>query len=195
MSATALTVLEWTAVVLNIGFTLCIAWEKRIGWALGFVAGMIGVGLYALAHTWAMGVLNVYYVVMAVYGWWSWGRGGREQGIRTQPLWFHVALIAAGLLLGYVVYFLLAQYLDGHFPQLDAFVTVFSFIATWMMARKWIANWAYFILADSVAVYLNWRIGYLGYTLLNGIYLVLSVIGLIKWGRLLAKQQGRPLNA
>jgi nicotinamide mononucleotide transporter len=72
---------------------------------------------------------------------------------------------------------------------------VFSFIATWMMARKWIANWAYFILADSVAVYLNWRIGYLGYTLLNGIYLVLSVIGLIKWGRLLAKQQGRPLNA
>jgi nicotinamide mononucleotide transporter len=94
-----------------------------------------------------------------------------------------------------VVYVLLAQYLDGRFPQLDAFVTVFSFIATWMMARKMIANWAYFILADSVAVYLNWRIGYQGYALLNGMYLVLSVVGLVKWGRALAKQRAGAITA
>jgi nicotinamide mononucleotide transporter len=181
--------LEWAAVVLNVGFTLCIAYEKRIGWLLGFVAGVIGVGLYALAHTWAMGLLNAYYVTMAVYGWRSWGRDDRKKGIRAQPLRFHAVIVVAGLLMSYAVYLLLAQYLDGRFPQLDAFVTVFSFIATWMMARKMIANWAYFILADSVAVYLNWRIGYQGYALLNGMYLVLSVVGLVKWGRALADQR------
>jgi nicotinamide mononucleotide transporter len=187
--------LEWTAVVLNVGFTLCIAYEKRVGWLLGFVAGVIGVGLYALAHTWAMGVLNVYYVTMAAYGWWSWGRDDQEKGIRTQAPRFHAVIVVAGLLMSYVVYVLLAQYLDGRFPQLDAFVTVFSFIATWMMARKMIANWAYFILADSVAVYLNWRIGYQGYALLNGMYLVLSVVGLVKWGRALAKQRAGAITA
>ncbi len=190
-----LNILEWTAVVLNVGFTLCIAYEKRIGWLLGFVAGVIGVGLYALAHTWAMGLLNVYYVAMAVYGWWSWGRDDQEKGIRTQSLRFHAILIVAGLLLSYAIYVLLAQYLDGHFPQLDAFVTVFSFIATWMMTRKMIANWAYFILADSVAVYLNWRIGYQGYALLNGMYLVLSMVGLMKWGKALAKQRAEAISA
>ena len=82
MSTITLSLLEWTAVVLNVGFTLCIAYEKRIGWLLGFVAGVIGVGLYALAHTWAMASLNVYYVVMAVYGWWSWGKDGTDEGIR-----------------------------------------------------------------------------------------------------------------
>ena len=184
-----LRVLEWTAVVLNVGFTLCIAWEKRIGWVLGFVAGCIGVGLYALAHTWAMSVLNGYYVLMAVYGWWSWGRTTDNDGIRTQPLHFDAWLVPAGLLLSYAIFVLLGRYLNGNFPQLDAFVTVFSFIATWMMARKLIANWLYFILADSVAVYLNWRIGYQGYALLNGIYLVLSVVGFLKWSKILAKQE------
>ncbi|MBS1568250.1 MAG: nicotinamide mononucleotide transporter [Bacteroidetes bacterium] len=185
----ALLLAEASAVVLNVAFTLCIAWEKRIGWALGFVAGVIGVGLYALAHTWAMSVLNGYYIVMAVYGWWSWGRS-EDKRIRTQRWVFHAVVIPAGLVLAYATAVLLGNYLNGNFPHLDAFVTVFSFIATWMMARKYIGNWAYFIVADSVSVYLNWRIGYMGYAALNVMYLVLSVIGLVKWGRMLALQRG-----
>jgi len=195
MSTITLSLLEWTAVVLNVGFTLCIAYEKRIGWALGFAAGVIGVGLYALAQTWAMASLNVYYVVMAVYGWWSWGKGDTENGIRTQSYWVHAVLVPVGVLVSYAMSILLVQYLNGRFPQLDAFVTVFSFIATWMMARKLIANWVYFIVTDSVAIYLNWRIGYMGYTLLNAMYLVLSVVGLIKWSKLLVKQRVGSLNS
>ncbi|MBK9422319.1 MAG: nicotinamide mononucleotide transporter [Flavobacteriales bacterium] len=189
MSTTALSLLEWTAVVLNIGFTLCIAYEKRIGWLLGFIAGVIGVGLYALAHTWAMATLNVYYVVMAVYGWWSWGKNEGKVGVRELQLRLHALLIPAGLLTSYLASVLLAQHLNGRFPELDAFVTVFSFIATWMMARKFIANWLYFILADGVAIYLNWRIGYSGYTLLNAVYLVLSVVGWLKWSRVMKLQE------
>ncbi len=188
MGDSVLSFLEWAAVVLNVGFTLCIAWEKRIGWLLGFVAGCIGVGLYALAHTWAMSVLNGYYIVMAVYGWWSWGRS-EDSHIRTQSWTFHAIVISSGLVMAFATAVLLAQFLNGNYPHLDAFVTVFSFIATWLMARKYISNWAYFIVADSVSVYLNWRIGYMGYAALNVMYLVLSVFGLVKWGKLLAEQR------
>lgn len=186
--------LEASAVVLNVGFTLCIAYGKRIGWLLGFVASLIGVGLYALANTWAMSTLNGYYVLMAVYGWWSWGRSGEEGMIRTQRWLFHVLLVPIGLALSYGVSVFLVKYLDGSFPLLDAFVTVFSFVATWMMARKLITNWLYFIVADSVAIYLNWRIGYQGYALLNAMYLVLSVIGFVKWSKLVAKQREEALS-
>ena len=96
MSTITLSLLEWTAVVLNVGFTLCIAYEKRIGWALGFAAGVIGVGLYALAQTWAMASLNVYYVVMAVYGGWSWGKGEKENGMRTQSDGVRAGLVVGG---------------------------------------------------------------------------------------------------
>lgn len=186
--------LEWAAVVLNVAFTLLIAWNRRIGWVLGFFAGAIGVWLYALAHTWAMSVLNGYYVAMAAYGWWSWGRTADERRISVQPWTFHVVVAACGLLASWLISVLLANYLNGQYPQWDAFVTVFSLAATWMMARKYLANWAYFIVADSVAVWLNWRIGYDGYALLNALYLVLSVIGLVRWGRLSRQQEGG-LNA
>ena len=142
-----------------------------------------------------MSVLNGYYVVMAVYGWWSWGRSSEDGRIRTQRWLFHALIIPGGLLLSYGVSVVLVKYLDGSFPLLDAFVTVFSFVATWMMARKLIANWLYFMVADSVAIYLNWRIGYQGYALLNAIYLVLSVVGFLKWSKLLAKQRESAISA
>lgn len=186
--------LEWAAVVLNVAFTLLIAWNRRIGWVLGFFAGAIGVWLYALAHTWAMSVLNGYYVAMAAYGWWSWGRTADERRISVQPWTFHVVVVTGGLLASWLISVLLANYLNGQYPRWDAFVTVFSLAATWMMARKYLANWAYFIVADSVAVWLNWRIGYEGYALLNALYLVLSVIGLVRWGRMSRQQEGG-LNA
>lgn len=108
-SEEALLFLEASAVVLNIGFTLCIAYEKRMGWLLGFVAGVIGVGLYALANTWAMSALNGYYVVMAVYGWWSWGEVQRK--VTSDPaLAFPCAAIPVGLMLSYGVSVALVKY-------------------------------------------------------------------------------------
>lgn len=189
-----LVLLEWAAVVLNILFAVLIAYEKRIGWAIGFVASVIGVGLYLLAHTWAMSVLNAYYVMMAVYGWWSWGRGAGEVAIHTQPWTFQLMMAAIGLMLSYVVFFFLKGYLNGRQPELDAFVTVFSFIATWMMARKYISCWYWFIVADTVAIWLNWQVDYKGFALLNVVYLGTSAFGLMKWGRALAKQREGPAS-
>lgn len=183
-----LSALEWSAVVLNIGFTLAVAYGRRWGWALGFVAGAIGVGLYALKQTWAMSLLNGYYVAMAVYGWWSWGRQQADRGFVREPLRVHAVLVPAGLVLAAVMAWALGRYLDGTFPQLDAFITVFSFAATWMMARKWVENWLYFIVADAVAVYFNWRLGYNGYALLNIVYLGLSAAGYVRWSRAYARQ-------
>lgn len=193
MSAVALSpllLLEWVAVVLNVLFTLLIAWQKRIGWVPGFFAGAIGMGLYLLAHTWAMGVLNAYYVVMAVYGWWSWGRNGNGGGVRVQPWAFQALMVVAGLVISYIVFFFLRGYLNGRLPGLDAFVTVFSFIATWMMARRYIACWYWFIVADSAGIWLNWQVGYTGFAALNGMYLVLSVVGLVRWDGALRSQAG-----
>lgn len=186
---TPLVLLEWVAVVLNILFAVLIAYEKRIGWAIGFVASVIGVGLYLQAQTWAMSVLNAYYVVMAVYGWWSWGHSKNDRSIRVQSWTFQASMAVAGLVASYIVFFFLRDYLNGRLPGLDAFVTVFSFIATWMMARKYIACWYWFIVADSVSIWLNWQIDYKGFALLNAIYLGTSVFGLMKWGRALRAQR------
>lgn len=178
-----LKLLEWVAVLLNIAFTIGIAYEKRWAWLPGFVASCIGVGLYFLQHTWALCVLNIYYVVMAVYGWWSWGRPGPLLPIQRKPLYFHLTLVlflAAGT---WLLAWLLRERFEGTLPELDAFITMVSFAATWMMARKLLENWLYWVVGDTVSVYLNWKLGYDGYAILNAIYIVLSIAGLVKWWR------------
>jgi nicotinamide mononucleotide transporter len=77
----------------------------------------------------------------------------------------------------------LGTQLNGAYPGLDAFITAFSLAATWMMARKYLENWLYWVVGDAVAVYLNWRIGYDAYAVLNVIYIILSIAGLVKWMR------------
>ena len=54
---------------------------------------------------------------------------------------------------------------------------------TWMMARKLLENWLYWVVGDTVSVYLNWKLGYDGYAILNVIYIALSLAGLVKWWR------------
>ncbi|HEY0976730.1 MAG TPA: nicotinamide riboside transporter PnuC [Flavobacteriales bacterium] len=180
--------LEAVSVVLNLGFTLAIAYEKRIGWLLGFVAAIIGTGLYALSRTWALSALNGYYIVMAAYGWWSWRNAGEDRPVRRAPLrliaWLLPACAACTALLTWT----LSNVLNGTWPQVDAFITVFSFAATWMMARKYIDTWVWFFVADLVAVWLNWRIGYQLYAVQYVVYLVLSVLGFMRWYRTMRPQ-------
>ena len=181
--------LEWTAVVLNLAFTVGIAWEKRWGWVPGFFASLIGIVLYGVQHTWAIMVLNVYYALMAVYGWRTWGHDEGARPIQERGLWFHAAVIAGCALVASLLAALLAGQLNGRFPQLDAYIAVFSLVATWMMARKMLENWTYWIVGDMVAVYLNWRIGYDAYALLNIGYIGLGMAGFIRWSRAYRDQQ------
>jgi nicotinamide riboside transporter PnuC len=63
---------------------------------------------------------------------------------------------------------------------------VFSFAATWLMTRKYIDTWAWFIVADLVGIWLNWRIGYDLYALQYTVYIALSISGLLRWRKAMA---------
>ena len=181
---------EAVAVVLNLGFTALIAHERRAGWALGFVAAAISIGLYALTRTWALCALNIYYVLMAAYGWWAWGRDEEAPPVRRATASLNLALVAACTAGTALVGLTLRHWLDGTYPMVDAFVGVFSLAATWLMTRKYIDNWVWFIVADAVGIWLNWRIGYQLYAAQYAVYIALSIMGLVRWRNALAPQRG-----
>lgn len=186
---TLLVFAEWISAILNLAFTAAIAYERRSGWVLGFIASLIGVWLYALTHTWALATLNVYYVVMAAYGWWSWGRSADEAVLHHRSWTFHAVLIPMGIGVSALLAWTLGAFLNGSYPEADAFVTVFSLVATWMMTRKVVENWIYFIVADLVAIWLNRQVDYRIYAVQYGVYIVLSVAGYKRWSRALRAQQ------
>lgn len=176
--------LEWTAVVLNILFTVFIGLEKRSGWLFGFVASVISIVLYQAQSAWLMALLNVFYAIMGVYGWWAWGGATEEKPMRRYQWRSHLLLLAiGGAATGLLVWTMEHWAVPGTYHGMEAFIASFAIIATWLMSAKAIENWIYWTIGDLVSVVFNFLIGFNGYALLNLVYIGLAVAGYIRWSR------------
>ncbi len=185
-------VLEALAAAGNLAYTVLMLYEKRLGWLFGIVASGLGVALFMHQHVYAQAGLSAYYVAMGIYGWWSWGRSGQgELPISRRGLPFHLVVVGAGVLLTFAGAALLKLLPDARFTGLDGFATAFSLLATWMLARKILENWAYWIVADAVAIALYYLLGLYWYAGLYAIYVIVSASALVRWSRSWRAQQGR----
>ncbi|HMW95901.1 MAG TPA: nicotinamide riboside transporter PnuC [Flavobacteriales bacterium] len=177
--------LEWSSAVLGACYTFLAAFEKRIGWIFAIVSSVMFVVYYLHRNYTGQAVLNVYYVIMGIYGWFSWGRDTTSIPVTRKPLAFHAMMLAAVVAATAGGAWLFERYGWSESPRMDAWVGVFSAVATWMMARKLIENWAYWCLVDGVAItmFLTADPPMRAYALLFATYVVLSVVGFWRWRR------------
>jgi len=148
--------LELIVVVLGLLYLVLIMLEKRVGWIFGTVGSALFVASNIQQHLYMDCILNSYYVVMGIYGWWVWGK---KDNIDLTPVTkiskrLLVILLAICMLLVVIFGTVLGHYTNNSLPYLDAGVTVLSFLATWMAARKYIENWILWLVADPLAVVL-----------------------------------------
>jgi nicotinamide mononucleotide transporter len=182
---------EAVAVLAGLSYVLLILRRNRWGWVAGALSSTIYVGIAARAHLPMQSLLQAYYVVMAVYGWFSWTRNAEEQGGRIfrWPLRRH--LIAVTLIAGVSV--LTARFLAAEtraaWPLLDSVTTWTSLLATWLVARSVLENWCYWICADVIMVFLFLRQGYLPTAGLFSSYVVMAILGFRAW---LARYRRQP---
>ena len=97
----------------------------------------------------------------------------------------HAAAAAAVLVLTLVTGWLESRFTPARFPYLDAFTTWGSVVTTWMVARKVLENWLYWLVVDSVMVYLSYVAGLPATALLFVIYLGIVIAGFFSWRRTL----------
>jgi nicotinamide mononucleotide transporter len=175
---------EIISVLFGVAYILLAARGSIWCWPMGIVSSALGVWLFIDVKIYAEALLFSYYVVMGAYGWIAWKGGiGKNDGleISTWAVRTHVFV----LLLGYGLTFGLAKFLDfytdAEMPLLDSFTTVFSFIATWMVARKILENWVYWIAIDFLTIYLYISRNLDYYALLSLVYTVLAVYGYFNW--------------
>ena len=140
-------------------------------------------------------LLQFVYAAFAIYGWWHWSRGLKEEGaIRVERLstWAFVTGLVAGALGSAVLGLLMARYTDAALPHIDASLTSFSLVAQFWSTRKHIANWWLWIAVDtiytSVFVYKNLYLT----AVLYAFFIFLAVIGLRAWRRALHEQESTP---
>jgi nicotinamide mononucleotide transporter len=176
--------LEALAAAGNLAYTVLMLRERRVGWLFGIVASGMGIVLFAHQQVYAQAALSAYYVAMGAYGWRSWGKhAGKELPITRRGIAFHAGTLIAGALLSVLLAQALQLLPDARHTGLDGFASAFSLLATWMLARKVLENWAYWIMADLVAIVLYALLGLWWYATLYAIYVGLSASALVRWHR------------
>lgn len=163
-------------------------WTYPVGIAnnVAFFGLFLGAGLYA--DMW----LQVFYVGVAVHGWWSWLRGGPNRThlrVQSAPRWGWPVAIAAVAIGTWVAYVLLTSHTDSTVPVADGLTTSLSVVAQLMLNRKWLANWYVWITADVLYVGLySYKGLYLTAVLYAG-FIGLCLLGLRSWRQAYAAQQ------
>jgi nicotinamide mononucleotide transporter len=130
--------------------------------------------------------LNLFYFAMAIYGWsvWYFGRSGDEA--LPVSVWgrdVHGIAIASILALSIVSGYLLAKYSDAAYPYIDSMTTWGAIWATFLVARKVLENWWYWLVIDAASIVIYWSRDLQLTALLFVAYVVMIPFGLIAWRR------------
>jgi nicotinamide mononucleotide transporter len=197
-AATSLSAWELLAVLLGIAYLLLAVRESLWCWYAAFVSTGIFLWLFWEVNLLMESALQVYYLAMAVYGWYQWRHGSRTgqaapaaaEAAGNQPLpigtWglrTHLLAVTAVIAASAGSGFLLAQYTDAALPYLDSFTTWGSILTTWMVARKILENWLYWLVIDSASIYLYLERGLTLTAALFAVYLIIVVFGYRRWLR------------
>lgn len=177
--------IEFIAVVLAVAYLLLAIGERLSCWVPAFISSVLYVWVLFDARLYMESVLNAFYAAMAVYGFWQWqhGKDGGALTVNRWPIARH-AIAASGIVaLSLVTAFFLRRYTPAALPFPDSMVAWSSVFATFLVARKVYENWHWWLLIDSVSVYLYYTRHLYATMLLFALYLVLIVIGMREWRR------------
>lgn len=159
---------------------------------LVYPTGIIGVILAAWVYffiaeppLYGDGILNLYYFAMSVYGWVNWSKTN-ENNTETFPVsWCNKQELLTGMLaftLSWLaIYLLLINLTDSNTPILDSLVSSSALTAMWWMAKRKIENWLMWIFSNIVAIPLNFYKGFMLFTLMYLLFLIMAMQGYYEW--------------
>lgn len=183
-AATQLSFYEGLAVILAVAYLLLAIRESLWCWLCAFVSTGIYTVLFWRVNLLMESALNVFYLAMAVYGWWQWRNGGpRHQGVAIHrwPLGVHMKVILAVGVMTMISGYFLVEHTGAARPYVDSFTTWGSVVTTWMVAKKLIENWLYWIVIDAVSALLYLDRGLYLTALLFAVYVVMVIFGYRAW--------------
>lgn len=189
-------VLEWLSVLLALAYLALAIPQSLWCWPAALISTALWMIVVLDARLYMDSALQVFYFAMAVYGWRQWRSGGVDHaGVRVHwwPASRHLLVIAPIVAVSVAAGLLLSA-TEAAFPYLDSFTTVAAVVATFMVTRKVIENWIYWLVIDSVYVYLYMERGLLGYAALYVLYLFMIVFGFLSWLRS-ARPGNEPVDA
>ena len=179
-------VLEGLGVAAAMAYLIFAIRQNIACWLFAGISTTIYVFLFFTARLYMESVLNIFYLAMAIYGWVSWRRGcgeNAELAVTTWPWRRHVAAMLAIVAISVTNGYLLTAYTDARFPYIDSLTTWSAFWATFLVARKVLENWWYWLVIDVASVFIYWQRDLELTALLFVVYVIMIPFGYISWRR------------
>jgi len=189
--------LEIFGVITGIIYVILEARQNKLLWPLGFITSAVYVWVFFDSKFYADMGLQVYYVLISVYGWFAWTRNPKsatKESERTKNSKLQVSNIPlkSAVILGIVflgtwtlLYHVLSNYTDSTVPFGDSFTTAIAIVATWMLTRKFIEQWYLWMIANVVSIALYAYKGLYPTVILYVVYAAMSIYGYLEWRKTL----------
>ena len=197
---------EIIAVLASLTYVVLASREHRGCWPAAMLGSTIYVIVFFQYQLYMDSALNIFYVVMAIYGWLMWKNSQTEidfvaaaskekTNIKKWRGIKHINAIAIIILLSAFSGFYLDNYTDAAYPYLDSLTTWSSFLATWMVVNKILETWLYWIVIDAASIYLYINKELYFTALLFGLYVIIATYGYLHWKKLYQKNTDETLIA
>ena len=186
---------EIIAVLASLTYVVLASREHRGCWPAAMLGSTIYVIVFFQYQLYMDSALNIFYVVMAIYGWLMWktrqpkvgfvaATTERKTNIKKWDSIKHINAIAVIILLSALSGFYLDNYTDAAYPYFDSLTTWSSFLATWMVVNKILETWLYWIVIDAASIYLYINKELYFTALLFGLFVIIATYGYLHWKKL-----------
>lgn len=187
---------EIAAALMGVAYILLAAKESQWCWLFAFLSTLVYTALFWEGQLPMQALLNFYYMGMAIYGFWLWQKHGTQTQALTISRWRwvkHLTFMSVGIVISALVSLYLQKTGQSQSPILDAYTTVFSVMNTWLIAKKVLENWLYWVVIDAAATVLYFQTGYYATMLLFVLNTILAIVGYISWVKLYRQQQSQSI--
>ena len=180
--------IEITAVFLAILYLVLAVKQNILCWICGIISSILYFFIMRSAGLYMEAYLQIFYVFMGFYGWSQWKKAPKNNvnfEVNTWSQSQHFIALSIILILSFLSGTLLRNFTDAALPFLDALVTWGAVAATYMVAKKLLENWIYWLVIDSISILLFISRDIWLTAFLFCIYIVIIIFGYRLWSKTL----------
>ena len=174
-------IIESLAVAFSIIYIVLAAKQNIWCWVAATISVILYIIICYTAQLFAETCLQVFYLVMAFYGYYNWTKNDKILQITQWSVKRHLLTILTGFIFTFFIGFYFSTYTSAQMPIVDSFTTVFAIIATYMVTKKVLENWLYWIIIDAISVYLYFSKDLHLTSLLFIAYTIIAIFGYFIW--------------
>jgi len=176
--------LEFIAVILGIASVIFSRKENILVYPVGMISTGMFVPLYIINGLYADASVNLYYTVMSIIGWFMWSRksdGKTKLHITASNKKDWINTFIFFITCWTILYFLLSRFTNSTVPVADSFTSGAAFTGMWLMNKKKLENWTWWIITNLASIPLNFYKHLVFASFQYVVFLILAVMGYITW--------------